>query len=73
LFRYIVSPQITLGAEVHLAEKQFLLEEQSSNTEKSLIYRAGTRKPSFQKRLTKIEAKVNLSKEECIEVMPPLM
>jgi hypothetical protein len=42
------SLQTTLTAETHLrvAEGQFLLEEQTLNIEKSLIYRAGTRRPT---------------------------
>jgi hypothetical protein len=35
-----------LAADAHLAEGQFLPEEQTLNKEKSLIYRAGTRKPN---------------------------
>jgi hypothetical protein len=35
------SLQTTLAAEAHLAEGQFLLEEQTLNIEKSLIYRTG--------------------------------
>jgi predicted N-acetyltransferase YhbS len=38
------SLQTTLAAEAHVAEGQFLLEEQTLNTEKSLIYRTGTRR-----------------------------
>jgi hypothetical protein len=34
------SLQTTLAADAHLAEGQFLLEEQTLNNEKSLIYRA---------------------------------
>jgi hypothetical protein len=42
------SLKTTLTAETHLrvSEGQFLLEEQTFNIEKSLIYRAGTRKPT---------------------------
>jgi hypothetical protein len=36
------SLQTTLAADAHLAEGQFLLEEQTLNNAKSLIYRAGT-------------------------------
>jgi hypothetical protein len=43
------SLQTTLAAEAHLAEGQFLLEEQTLNIEKSLIYRTGTRKPTVSK------------------------
>jgi hypothetical protein len=39
----------TLAAEAHLAEGQFLLEEQTLNIEKSLIYRTGTRRPTVSK------------------------
>jgi hypothetical protein len=34
---------------MHLAEEQFLLEEQILNTEKSLMYRAGTEDQPFPK------------------------
>jgi hypothetical protein len=43
------SLQTTLAAEAHLAEGQFLLEEQTLNIEKSLIYRRGTRRPAVSK------------------------
>jgi hypothetical protein len=45
------SLQTTLAAEAHLAEGQFLLEEQTLNIEKSLIrvYRTGTRRPTVSK------------------------
>jgi hypothetical protein len=39
----------TLAAEAHLAEGQFLLEEQTLNIEKSLIYQTGTRRPKVAK------------------------
>jgi hypothetical protein len=42
--------QITLAAEAHLAEGQFLPEEQTLNKAKSMIYRAGTRRPTVSKR-----------------------
>jgi hypothetical protein len=43
------SPQTTLAADAHLAERQFLHEEQTLNNAKSLIYRAGTRRPIISK------------------------
>jgi hypothetical protein len=43
------SLQTTLAAEAHLAEGQFLLEEQTLNIEKPLIYRTGTRRPTVSK------------------------
>jgi hypothetical protein len=43
------SLQTTLAAEAHLAERQFLLDEQTLNREKSLIYRTGTRRPTVPK------------------------
>jgi hypothetical protein len=43
-----MSLQTTLAAEAHLAG-QFLLEEQTLNIEKSLIYRTGTRRPTVSK------------------------
>jgi hypothetical protein len=44
-----ISLQTTLAAEAHLAEGQYLLEEQTLNKVKSLIYRAGTRRPTISK------------------------
>jgi hypothetical protein len=53
------SLQTTLAAEAHLAEGQFLLEEQTLNIEKSLIYRTGTPKTnSFQNRRAKFRPTV---------------
>jgi hypothetical protein len=42
-------PQTTLAADAHLAEGQFLLEDQTLNKAKSLMYRAGTRRPTIFK------------------------
>jgi hypothetical protein len=33
----------------HLAEERFLFEEQTLNTENSLVYRAGSRRPTVSK------------------------
>jgi hypothetical protein len=41
--------QTTLAADAHLTEGQFLLEEQTLNNAKSVIYRAGTRRPTISK------------------------
>jgi hypothetical protein len=43
------SLQTSLAAEAHLAEAQFLLEKQSLNIEKSLIYQTGIRRPTVSK------------------------
>jgi hypothetical protein len=43
------SLQTTLAADAHLAEGQFLHEEQTLNNAKSLIYQAGTRRPTISK------------------------
>jgi hypothetical protein len=43
------SLQTTLAADAHLAEGQFLHEKQTLNNAKSLIYRAGTRRPTISK------------------------
>jgi hypothetical protein len=43
------SLQTTLAADAHLAEGQFLHEEQTLNKAKSLMYRAGTRSPTISK------------------------
>jgi hypothetical protein len=44
------SLQTTLVVEARLTEEQFLLEEQTLDTEDSLIYRARTRRPTFSER-----------------------
>jgi hypothetical protein len=43
------SLQTTLAADAHVAEGQFLHEEQTLNNAESLIYRAGTRRPTISK------------------------
>jgi hypothetical protein len=43
------SLQTTLASVAHLAEGQFLDEEQTLNNAKSLIYRAGTRRPTISR------------------------
>jgi hypothetical protein len=43
------SLQTTLATDAHLAEGQFLLEEQTLDNAKSPIYRAGTRRPTISK------------------------
>jgi hypothetical protein len=47
----LTSLQTTLAAEVHLAERQFLLQKQIPNTEKSLKgYHAATQRTTISKR-----------------------
>jgi hypothetical protein len=43
------SLQTTLAADAHLAEGQFLHEEQTLNNAESLIYQAGTQRPTISK------------------------
>jgi hypothetical protein len=43
------SLQTTLAADAHLAEGQFLHDEQTLNRAKLLIYRAGTLRPTISK------------------------
>jgi hypothetical protein len=43
------SLQTTLAAEAHLAEGQFLLEEQTLKNAKSLMYREETGRPAISK------------------------
>jgi hypothetical protein len=57
------SLQTTVAADAHLTEGQFLHEEQTLNTAKSLTNR-------FQNGRAEFETRVNLSKKECIEAMP---
>jgi hypothetical protein len=44
-----MSIQTTPAAEAHLRGQQILLEEQTLDIEKSLIYRVGTRRPTVSK------------------------
>jgi hypothetical protein len=44
-----ISLQTTLAVDAHLTEGHFLLEEQTLNNAKSLIYLAGTRRPIISK------------------------
>jgi hypothetical protein len=60
------SLETTLAAGGHLAEGQFLHEEQGLNSVKSLVYRAGTRRPRAV-----FETRVNLSRKESVEAMSP--
>jgi hypothetical protein len=43
------SLQTTLAADAHLVEGQFLLEKQTLNNARCLVYRAGTRRPTISK------------------------
>jgi hypothetical protein len=43
------SLQTTLAADAHLAEGQYLLEQQTLNNAKSLIYQAATQRPTISK------------------------
>jgi hypothetical protein len=43
-----MSLQTTLAADAHIAEGQFL-DEQTLNNAESLIYRAGTQRPTISK------------------------
>jgi hypothetical protein len=43
------SLQTTVAVEAHLAEGQFLLEKQTLNEAKSLIYREGIQRPTVSK------------------------
>jgi hypothetical protein len=45
-----LSLQTTLADDMHLAGGQLLLVEQTLNKEKSLIYQAGTKRPTVSKR-----------------------
>jgi hypothetical protein len=68
-----VSLPTTLPAETHIGEEQFVLEEQILNTEKYVIYLTGTRRPVVSPTgRTKFRIKVNLNKEQCTNVTPPL-
>jgi hypothetical protein len=68
------SSQITLTAEAHLVDGRDLLEQQILNIEKSLIYRAGNRRPAVsKKKTTECRTKLHLKKEEFFWVIPPLI
>jgi hypothetical protein len=58
------SLQTRLAAEAHLAEGQFLLEEQKLNIDECLVCQAETGRPdSFQKGSVEFRTKRNLNKE----------
>jgi hypothetical protein len=46
---YVNVSSTTLAADAHLAEGQFLHEEQTLNNARSLIYQAGTRRLTISK------------------------
>jgi hypothetical protein len=47
--KYFNIPANNIAAEAHLAEGQYLLGEQTLNKVKSLMHRAGTRRPTISK------------------------
>jgi hypothetical protein len=59
-------------AEEHLAEENCLLEKQTLNKVKLLIYRAELENQQLQNTRAVFRAKVNLNKEHCIKVIPPI-
>jgi hypothetical protein len=61
----------TLAADAHLAEEQFLLEEQTLNNTKLSYTKQELKDQQFPKEQAEFETKVNLSKKESIETMPP--
>jgi hypothetical protein len=62
----------TLVAGEHLAEGHCLLEEQTLNEVKLLIYRAELESQQLQNRRAEFRAKLNLNKEHCLKVIPPI-
>jgi hypothetical protein len=54
------SLQTMLAGHAHLAEEKFLHEEQTLDNAKSLMYRAGTRRPT----ISKTDRILNLNKLE---------
>jgi hypothetical protein len=69
-----MSLQTVLAAEAHPAEGQFLIQQQTLNTEKlSNKPRRNSKINGIQNRKAEFRANVNLSKEQCIHVMPPLL
>jgi Tfp pilus assembly PilM family ATPase len=62
--------QTTLAADAHLAEEQFLLEQQTLNNAVSNIPRRNSETNNFQNGKTEFKAKVDMSKKECIEAVP---
>jgi hypothetical protein len=65
------SLQTTLAADAHLAEGQFLHEEQTLNNAKSDIPSRNSETNNFQNGRAEFQTKVNLSKKESIKAMPP--
>jgi hypothetical protein len=47
--KYINFLTNSITAEAHLAERQFLLEEQTLNIENSVVYRARSRRPTVSR------------------------
>jgi hypothetical protein len=64
--------QTTLAADAHLAEGRFILEEQT-NLDKSVMSSRTSETNSFQNKSALFRTKLKLSKEQCIEVIPPLL
>jgi hypothetical protein len=67
-----MSLHTTLAAEAQLEERQYFLEEQIWNKENSLIYLAEIRRAAVFKTEGQIITKVNLNKEQCINMILPL-
>jgi hypothetical protein len=62
----------TLAPNSHLAQGQFLLQEQTSNNAKvSDIPSRNSETINFQNGRVEFNTTVDLSKEECIEAVPP--
>jgi hypothetical protein len=66
-----MSLQTTLAADAHLAEGQFLLEEQTLNNAKSLMPSRNSETNDFQNGRAEFNTTVDFSKNECIEAVPP--
>jgi hypothetical protein len=66
-----MSLQTTLAADAHLAEGQFSREADIEQCKISDIPSRNSETNKFQNRSAEFETKVNLSKKERIEAMPP--
>jgi hypothetical protein len=62
------SIQIILAVKPHLAEGQFLLEQQTEHRKVSDMLGRNSLTYSFQNRRTVLRAKMKLNKEKCLEV-----
>jgi hypothetical protein len=62
--------QQTSAVEAHLTEEQLLLKERALNKANLLSYKAGTTRPNRLHKRTEFRTKINIKREQCIEMVP---